>query len=322
MDPTPLREYIDEVGDLPEDILLGKIVLFTINETPVEWDHLDQSFTAHQLNKAFLPSQNKYVDAFRKATSETKETYQLSNARSAHLLCRDVVTTNDFIRRQITREIRDARARRLNYDPAIVCTFYRPTDPKDQDTCRLTIEVQTQYLESEELVQVQAIARQIHTRFYDNFQYLDGQKIRAMVRAYLKHLNAIEIKGGVYFVPVSRSAELGRLADVITEIGGGCHMNLIPIVDLQRERAFISHVFEREASQSLSEVAKEARELLANRKSISPAAYNKLKARYDEILNNAEEHSLNLQLTQDITAASAEVALSALLDLGSAMLDV
>ena len=309
---SPLRSYIDELGDLPTDALLGRIVLFTITDEPVSLDDLTKWFDEHGLAPEHLPAPNKSLDAFKKATSDTKNSYEMTKGRSAQVLCRDVTQTVDFVRRQITREIRDGRNKRLSYVDAITATFYRPTDPSDQDTGRINIQINPDVLEAAELQPIKDVAREIYARYTRYYNFLDGMKLRATVRGYLKALNCIEIKGGVYFVHSSRDDELANLATVVSKFGGGCHMNTIPIVDLERERKFVAQCFEREASQSLNELARDAQQLLDSGKSVTPAACAKIKARYDEVLANAEEHMLTLQVSQDVTTAAAEVAQSAL----------
>lgn len=318
---SPLRAYVDQMDDLPLDVLLGRIVLFTITEEPIRHDDIVTWFKDLGLDEAYLPTPNKYLDAFKKATSDTKETYSMAKGRTAHLLCRDVSSTPDYVRRQITREVKDSGKRKLAYHEAITCTFFRPTKATEQETAQLRITVNPTFLEPEELPNVQRIARDIVKRYDSYYAFLDGQKVRATIRGYLKKLNAIEIKGGVYFVHASRDEELGRLAQLVERFGGGCHMNMIPMVDLERERAFMAKVFEREASESLRNLTTEAKELMASRKTITPAAYSKLKARYDEVLNNATEHVETLQISQDITAAAAEVAHKTLAQLAEAMVD-
>jgi hypothetical protein len=319
--PSELRAYIDELNDLPTDVLLGRIVLFTITDEPIRRDDMVKWFRDLDLDEAYLPAPNKYLDAFKKATSDTKDTYPMSKDRTGNLLCREVSSTPNYITRQITREVKDGGKRRLSYTEAITCTFYRPTKADDQSAAHLRVQVNPTNLEKGELTLVQQVAKDIVSRYHDYYDFLDGQKVRGCIRSYLKKLNAIEIKGGVYFVHSSRDDELARVADLVSRFGGGCHMNMIPMVDLERERAFMAKVFEREASQSLRDLTREVDELLSTRKSITPAAYAKLQARYDEVLNNATEHMENLQVNQDVTAAAAEVAHEALRGLREAMLD-
>lgn len=317
---SPLKAYVDEINDLPADVLLGRIVVYTITEQPVAYTTLTNLFDEHDLDKALLPSPNKTVDAFKKATSDTKDTYAMSKDRTAVLLCRDVTATPDFIRRQITREIRDGKNRRLEYTEAITCTFFR-AQKGDQSTSRLTVITNPGNLEKSEHATVAKVARDIEQRYHDYYGFLDSQKIRGVVRNYLKKLNAIEIKGGVYFVLSTRDEELGRLNAMIDGLGGGCYMQTIPVPDLGHTRSFMARMFEREAAEKLQNVARDAKELVASRKNVTPEAYSRMKAEYDQVLANAVEHMEVLGLAQDLTAASAEVALEALANLAGAMID-
>lgn len=97
-------------------------------------------------------------------------------------------------------------------------------------------------------------------------------------------------------------------------------MHAIPLVDIERERQMVAIAFEREASQQLQEITREVEALKQNRKSITPAAYAKVKTRYDEVMTKAHEHMVTLQVSQDVTGAAAEIALNSLLALQEEML--
>lgn len=319
MKQSPLRSYVDDLNDLPADVLLGRLVLFTISDEAVTLPQMEQWFTELGLDKKFLPHANRAHDAFKKATTDAKDTYPMSKGRAGHLLCREVTTTSEYVRRQITREIKDGRNKRLSYDQAIECTFYRATNG-DQSTARLTIKPNLAILEGAEVSPVQAAAQAIYERYQHNIVHMDGMKLRACVRDYLGHLNALQVKGGVYFVHATRDAELASLAALVAKFGGECQMNMIPMVDLERQRKFITTIFEREASQSLSDLTREVRAVLASGKSITGTTYARLKGQYDEVMDHAVEHTETLQVSQDVTAASAEVAQKALMELMEAML--
>lgn len=316
---SPLRAYIDDLDDLPADCLLGRIVLFTITEEKVKRDDLVRWFAELDLDEKLLPMENKAVDAFKKATSDTKDTYPMSKERTAYALCRDVTSNGDYIRRQITREIKNAAKKQLSYDELISVTFYRALRADDQGSARLTVTPNPTWSASEEWPYIKQIAADIYARYESYLQYLDSQKVRAMVRGYLKKLNAIEIKGGVYFVHASRDDELSRLSELVDRLGGGCQMHQIPMLDLQRERAFIVRTFEREAAQTLNDVTKEIEEIAAGRTTVTPSTYARLKAKFDEVMANAEEHMLTLEISQDSTEAAAEIALKALTGLADRM---
>lgn len=319
-EPSSFRAYIDEVGALPADVLLGRIVLFTIADAAVKRDDVKQWFHDLQLDPSLVPAPNKTTDAFKKATSSINEQYPMARGREGSLMARDVTSTGDYLRRQITREIRDPKRKVLDYDEVITCTFYRPTSG-DQSSATLRTVINPEHLEPGESELVGHVANLINARYHHFYAHLDSQKVRACVREYVKKLGAIEIKGGVYFVHASRDDELQRLAKFVGLCGDGCYMQTIPIVDLESEREFLTRVFEREAAESLQSITDEARALIAAGGSVTGAAFAKIMARYDQVMNHAQEHMFNLQITQDITAAHAEVAVATLQQLKTKMLE-
>lgn len=327
--PATARDILNENGDLPDEVLLGRLVLFTITDEPTRRDDLEQWFDDNGLDKRLLPPEIKPIDAFKKATSEAKEKYTLPDGTTAVVLCRDVHSNGEYVKRQITREVKDSNAKQLSYTRAIEATFYRGRIGARADGAgsqvirgseRVNIRVDKTGLSDAELSAVQDIARNIVERYQKYYEHLDGNRLRATVRDYLKHLNAVEIKGGVYFVHVSKSAELAALQSLVQKLGGGCAMHTIPLVDIVREREMVAAAFEREASQNLQDIAKEARALLEQRKNVTPDAYAKIKARYDEVTAKAQEHLVTLQISQDVTGASAEMALNALVALQKGVL--
>lgn len=323
-----VSQILNDQGDLPDDVLLGRIVMFTITDEMVDRDALVKKFQDLNLDPRMLPPEIKPIDAFKKATSDATNKYTLPSGQVCTVLCRDVTSTNELVKRQITREVKDSRARQLSYSRAIECTFYRASTEKKADGTtgtkkgseRVKIVLDPIGLDPTELAEVSTIVDEIKARYDRYYHFLDGNKLRATVRDYLKHLNAIELKGGVYFVHVNRSGELARLQQLVAYLGGGCSMYTIPLVDIGREREMVTNAFQREASQALNEVAKECAHLRESRKSITPAAYARMKERYDEVVSKAIEHQGMLQVSQDLTGAAAEVALNALTDLQEELL--
>lgn len=304
---SALRQYLNDAGQLPADVLLGRIVLFTITDEAVAHNDLERWFDELALDKSMLPAPIKEIDAFKKATSGIDgKKYGLTGGTTAHMLCRDVTSNEMLVRRQVTREVQDSKKKRLYYNAAVEATYYRPGPG---GTGRIKLKINRDEVLAEEMDDLRNVCSQITSSYQQYADFHDGQKLRGIVRSYLKHLNAIEVKGGVYFIHVSKDAELTALCELVNRFGGGCVMKTLPIVDLDEEREFIAAVFEREAAQSLQEIIRDVR---ASGNGITGAAYAKLKGRYDEVLGRAEEHMVNLQVTQDITAASAEVALDEL----------
>lgn len=330
MSPITKQDLI--AGGLPDDVLLGWIVPFTITDEPTEHRQLAAWFDELGLDPAILPPQPKPVDAFRKATSEAKEKYVLPDGSVCTVLCRDVDSNENMTRRQITREVRKPKAKEpLSYTRAIEVVFWRGQSKPVTDASgaivgraiergseRFQIKVNREGLDADELRAITEIAELIRLRYLSYYDHLDGNRIRAVIRDYIKHLRAIEIKPGLYFVHASRSTEIRALQELVRRIGGGCFMHMIPLVDLEEQRDMVTAAFKRESAQALAEVAKEAREL-AQSGSITPAAYARIKDRYDEITEKAKEHMQALQLSTEVTESAAQVAHAALVDIQKAL---
>jgi len=318
-----IRDYIDSISELPEDILLGRIVMFTVTDEPILHSDVEQWFTDLNLNPTYLPAQNRPVDAFKKATTHVDGTeYDIfpGNAASTKgiLLTRPVTTDDEMVVRFVVREVRDTKRRKLGHDKAIEAVFYKGQKVKgvvQKGSERIRLTKIMDDLEPTEVVEIDKAIQVIQDRYNHYNKYLDGQKVRAMIREYLKYLNAIEIKGGVYFIHKNRTEELLRLRELVNKCGGGCRMDQIPIVDLDNERQMIVEAFQREAEEELSTLVKDIAFVRTTRKKVSPEAYARLKTKYDLVMNQAMEYQRTLGLSQTRTSAAAELALDSLVEL-------
>lgn len=324
-----LREYIDGINELPEDILLGRIVMFTITDAPLLHADMEKWFAELGLNPKYLPTQNRAIDAFKKATTfvdgfEYDIDPTAKYPKRGILLTRPVTADGEMVVRFVVREIRDAKRRQLGHNKAIEAVFYKGTKlgglvQKGSERIRLTKIVTddsgTVTLEPTEEPEIDKAITVIEDRYNHYYKYLDSQKVRATVRDYLKYLNAIEIKGGVYFIHKNRTEELLRLRELVKRCGSGCRMDQIPIVDLDNERQIIVEAFQREAEEELSTLVKDIAFVRSTRKKVSPEAYAKLKTKYDLVINQAMEYQRTLHITQTRTSAAAELALDSLKEL-------
>lgn len=304
---SDLGTYLTDIGDLPPEILLGRIVMYTISDEPVPHATLEQWMTELGLNKAFMPPQLRDLDAFKKATSGVNNiSYDIADGKRVNLLCRDVTANKDMVIRRIVREVRDSANKQLSYDTAIECKFFRQSAKGGTSRLFLTISPE---MPAAEYSRLHACATKIGKSFSVYQTCHDGQKMRALVRNYMGELNGIEIKSGVYFVHASRDEELGRLSDLVNRIGGRSFMNTVPLANTVEQKTFVTRAFEREAEEQLTRLARDAREILNDGRKTTLATASNLKKEFDTILDRAQEHMMRLQVVQDVTAASAEIAL-------------
>lgn len=321
---SEFRKYLDKAGELPRDVLLGHIVMFTINDGQYDRTEVDRWFDELQLDPQFVPEQGKAIDAYKKATSEANGSgYPLSDGNTAEVLVRDVSAGKDTVIRHLIREVKDPKAKRLAYNKIAEAIFYRPTVRNGKveagtERFRLTIDHPT--LLPNERAPMDAVVEQVSAAYDRYCNYMDGMKVRAMVRDYVLHLNGIALKAGVYFVHVSRVDELERLATLVDRLGNGCMMHLMPMVDLDTQRDMVVEAFQAEAAAQLTNVVREISHLRETRKKITPDAYAKVKAQYDSVMTKASEYTRTLKISEDRTEGAAEIALDALAALQQQML--
>lgn len=321
---SPLKKYLDEAGSLPDDALLGHLVLFRITDGEYQREDIEKWFEELHLNPGFVPVPNKAIDAYKKATSEGDEfEYDLANGTTAHVLVRDVTSDAATVTRHLIREIRDAARRRLAYGKIGEATFYRATvkggkiEPGSE---RFRLTVDNDQLIQNERGPMQSLVEKITQAYNRHVSYMDGDKVRAMVREYVKYLNGVALKDGIYFVHVTRHDELNRLSELVDRLGGGCKMDLIPMVNLGQQRDMVVEAFQAEAEKALTEIVKEIQHIRTTRKTVTPDAYAKVKAKYDLVITRAKEYTRTLNVSQDRTAGAAEVALDSLAELQRQML--
>lgn len=323
---SEMRDYLDKVSELPNDVLLGRVVMFTVADmNPVTHADIQAWFGQLQLNTAYLPAVNRAVDAFKKATRKVDrvEYDRTSSGTKGVLLVRDVSTDDEMIVRHLVREVVDAQRRKLSHDKVAELVFYKAQMHKGKvqpgtERVRLTME---QSVDAEDAIHVRKALTDVQTQYEHEVKYIDSNKLRATIREYLKYLNAIEIKGGVYFIHINRTDELMRLRDLVNRCGAGTRMDQIPILDLDNERQMVIEAFQREAEQALNDLSTEIATVRATRQKVTPSMYAKLRGEYDKVINQALEYQRTLRINQDRTSAAAELALDSLTELQKAFLE-
>lgn len=313
---SALGQYLDEAGQLPREVLLGTLALYTISDGEYSLTDLTAHWLELGLDPKYLPVANKPIDAFRKATSEVDDfEYPLPDDKVAHVLVRDVRSDTEVIVRHLTREVRDSQAQKLAYAKIGTATFFRPTTDAHgrvkPGSERFKLHIENASLEPDERASMQVLVDEVGRRYDRYVNFLDGQKVRAMVRAFLFDLGALNVKPSVYFVHVSRTDELEKLKQVIDRLGESS-MHHLPVIDLPSQRAMVVEAFQQEAVASLQDLVKEITRVRESRKTITGDAYAKLKAQYDATLARTREYSRLLGSVRSMTEGAEEIAQEAL----------
>lgn len=320
------RRHLDEAGALPPGCMLGYIVYSTVEEAPYDAAVMENLFTKLGLNPQFLPGPINPADAFEKATTACSGFKYDTSLGQAEILIREVVRDKNSVVRKLTREIKDAKGRRLDYTEVGEFVFYRPTAVNgsvDHRTATVRSSLALGVVDAERAV-LSELVRKFDTEYHRYRDFHDGQRVRKIIRDYLLYLNAIQMKPSVYFVHNSRASELEGLQSFVNtlHINGRTSMSLLPIPELAAMRQEVITAFEREAEEALLGVVAEIQKLRKTRKGpIKPEAYARVKEKYDDVINKAREHSRTLQVGQDRTGAAAEIALNALVALQSDVIE-
>lgn len=335
MAKSEFRKFIDQAGTLPDDVVLGHIVWHTVNDGAYELSVIEQTFAQLDLDPQFIPQPTSAFNAFEKACTNALKVgkpYIIGTAKydrdgtPLHLTgqimaIREVFKNDEVVTRRIIREIRDSKSKVLRHEEIGELKLWREQRPGHGKLRRGTEQPPrpTVFVDKliggehgEERPHVDSVIKQFQSEYDRLYRYIDGDKMRAVVREYLKYLNSVMMKSGVYFVHKSREEELFRLQTFVRTMGGGCNLELIPIPELARLRESVIEAFQDEAVKELDEVVSAISKVRGSRTTITSTAFAKLTEQYQTTMRKSTEYTRVLRITQDRTAGAAEIALAAL----------
>lgn len=328
MAKSEFRKYIDQAQDLPSDVVLGNIVWHSVNDGAYPLDKIEKAFDDLGLNPSFVPSPTTEFNAYEKACTmalRAAKPYPLTKGMVGEVMAiREVFKDNEQVIRHIVREVRDAKRKKLRHETVAELVLFRAQagagGKLQRGSHRLRAVIHADRLLTGEKQQIEAVIHKWEEEFDRLYNFIDGDKARAIVRDYLGFLNAVMMKSGVYFVHKNREDELFKLQ---TFVGGtlanGCGLELFPIPELKRLRESVIEAFQDEAVKELNEVVSAISKVRSTRATITSSALAKLTDQYQGVMRKANEYTRTLRCTQDRTAGAAEVALESLNALRSDM---
>lgn len=319
---SELRTYLDSSGRLPEDALLGYLALTTGVDGAHDRDALVEAFQKNGLDVKRIPQPSRSIDAFKKATrAHERSSWPLGQGVTAVARLEEAKSRNAEVElRVIMRHKRDDVHDTLDeWERLGEIRLFRAArvgDRVDESSARLQLVVDPKLVPIERERVIHMVG-QIKTKF-DRFRSsLDGVKVRTLLLDYIKHLQAIQLKPSVNFVPVAHAEELHGLADAISVLEG-CRVDLIPLVDLANQRERLLEAFSDEHATDMADLVTKMQE--ARKKNVSPLVYSQLRARYDELTGRAQDYA-DLLNDQTITvSAAADVAQASLAALAGNLL--
>jgi len=330
MAKSEFRKYVDQAQELPDDVVLGNIVWHTVNDGAYSLTDIEKAFDDLGLNPSFVPRPTTEFNAFEKACTlalRATKPYELARGKvdgqmvttevGEIMAIRESHKDSEQVIRQVVREVRDHQKKRLRYEVVAELILMRAVADSNgkvrRGSHRLRATVLVDNLHRNEKAQVESVIDRWEAEFNRLYEFLDGDKVRAVVRNYLGYLNAVMMKDGVYFVHKNREDELLRLQTFVgTTLANGCAISMFPIPELKRLREEVVEAYQDEAVKELNEVVAAISKVRSTRQSITPAALAKLTEQYQNVMRKANEYTRTLRCTQDRTAGAAEVALESL----------
>jgi hypothetical protein len=325
---TELAGYL-ETMEAEGTPLLGHMVLYSIFDSNVTRDDVEGWFSELGLDAAFLPPPIRDVDAFEKVTGPAgvRVSYPLDQPggrrrrrrpgqaldQVATLMVRHVRRDGRHIVRHLVREVRDERETRLSYDVRLgECVFSRNPDP-DGPAGAGTLTVAPDHGAIRELPpgeqrQVQALLAQIQSAYTRHCTYLGADRLRAMLRSYIEHLNAVRVRptGGVYFVHRRHAGTLAGLRELVRRLGGDSHLVRVPIPDQQEMREMVIAAFTTRARDDLDRLARDIAET-QQAGATGQTAIAALHKRFTDLKGATAEHAELLNTSLDDTGAALQL---------------
>lgn len=324
---SEFRKYVDKFEELPQDVILGYIAWFTVNDGAYPLQSISDEFDRLMLDSRFLPVETSAFNAFEKACTAAQKTakpYSLAQEQIGEIMAiREAHKNDEKVVRHVVREVRDSRRARLRYEPVAELVLFREKADSRNKIVRgsgaLRSGVWDQTLLPGERAHVDEVIVAWEQEYARLYNFIDGDKARKIIRDYIGFLNGVMMKSGVYFVHVDQSDQLMALQEFCASLGNGCGLELMPIPDLPRLRTSVVGAFQEQARRDLEDVVKHIAKIRSTRGVITPAAYQKVKQQYEGVMRNAKQHLRTFKVTQDVTADAAETAMDMLMALEADM---
>lgn len=232
-------------GELPDELLLGYLTIFTVPDQPVTASKLTRVWAANGLDMGLIPRQRQPVNTFENACRSV-ETRRRTNDQQVEVKVDRVMEDRDESVYQITRMVRDTVGQVIEHPKAMRVTF----DKIDQS---ITVDE----LEHDAYKALGGLEEAIRERYDQLADKVPGQKIRAAVRAYMKQMGATNVRrkaGGVYFVAKAHKPTLDGLADALeTLFGGEADLHTIAYANGDGEREMLEKHYKLTAGDALDE---------------------------------------------------------------------
>lgn len=292
--------YLTQVRENPNIPVLGFLVCWYVPEAlRIEHAAVERSLDSVGL-KDFTPPEPRDADVFKRICTSSAKRRQPTKSDDVfeNILVREVGKDEDRIWRHVVVEEVDGSNRRLDYFQPYEVVF-------DRSKGRIT-----QRSIGKKHAGGQRVIDEIKATFELDRGRLNAYSIREMVRYIVtRKLRATTVRpsGGVYFVAAEHTETLAALDQFVNGLPLGTQLDVIPLIDDERQRAMVRRAFEEESVGEVDKLIMEMSELGASSR-ITPGKWTDIKDRYDLLRTKVREYSDVLGEALELTAARLEVA--------------
>lgn len=340
---SPLDDYKAALSQLPPTALLGVMTWYSISgeveridgkrvtgPVRVTREFLAEQFERLNLDDRLLPPPIKKFDAFRQASSEIKAEYTLPGNvdRTAVIRVWELKTEREGITRLVLRDVKDRRSKNVNTTVVAELYFSRGSSltrgtAKSGETVKARVNNQlrevnmdlketgkSQDFDPVEKARVEGLISTFRARYADLSENYSAQAIRAVIRNYLTHLNAIACKpsGGIYFVHIDRLRQVAALEQLVESIGQGCTFHTLPLENTDKQKNMLTEAFQAEVQDEcqllMADIAKEQDRANSKGEAVKPEKYAEFSRRLSLITHRSAEYVDKLGLAQEKSADS------------------
>lgn len=210
--------------------VLGYLCWYSVGEDLYEREQLKKKFRKAGLPESYLPNPIRATDAFKRATKSIERlNIQTDEGVSENYLVRNVLTNSKIVQRNLVKEIRDPKGKRLIYDAAVAEFVLH----REDETFVIQKRPNGNGL-AEELVEEAEKLYQLYLSHHN------ASAVRRAILAILKSMSPTPVRpsGGVYFVPAKHYSKLSSMIQFLKSLDRGEGI-MIPLIDTRENRDMI-----------------------------------------------------------------------------------
>lgn len=251
------------VGSQSKLSVLGYLVWFSVPDQPVRIKNLRKQWLIAGLDPSPLPRDPNALSLFKRAMRDQAGKVKHDDGTSTHTDVQPVLENGDFCIYQISRVVRDAENREVDYPKAMRCVFLKESE-----------EIKFDPLGGVPRKDLIPVMNAITDYYEGETKTVRGPKVRTLIRKFIRDdsdeqggvvgLGGENLRGkagGVYFVAARHENALDGLEMVLEGLhpDGSGYLHKVPMADTSTERELIRRHHldntKRELAEAVAEVS-------------------------------------------------------------------